>query len=173
MAMQDVSITVSDPDQDYLVQEDPMDVELVHNEDDEVIYSFGVPKIKVLKKYQDWCVLLLSRGTGPRALLQWVSENENKCFDFPELVYSSGSEVDGEEPSGKHERTREINPVLVNPHYSAYAQSLVLVARTPCFLKFLVHLRITVHCLVKGRHKPGTEIQLKSIVEGKECNTRA
>jgi release factor glutamine methyltransferase len=177
MAMQDISISIGEPVQveDTVVYGETIDPQVRVQEEEDETYSFGVPKIKVLRKFQNWCVLQLSRGTETRTLLQWISNNGSDCFDFPELVYSSDSEMDeGEdEPSLKRERTRVIDPVLANPHYSAYAQSLVLVARKPCFLKLLVDLRITVHCLVKGYHRPNSELQCRSSIGGKECRTKA
>jgi release factor glutamine methyltransferase len=176
MAMHDVSVSICDPDEESLNYGEMMDISMSVQEEEGDAYSFGVPKIKVLRKFQDWCVIQLSRGTGPRALLQWISENKTKCFDFPDLVSSSDSDVDeGDEYQQEHKRrrTRDINPVLANPHYSAYAHSLVLVAREPSLLNRLVDLKVTVHCLVKGYHKPRCEIKCNNFIEGKERFTRA
>ena len=135
-------------------------------------HSFSVPNIMVMRKFQDWCVLqLLSRGVEPRTLLQWVSTNGSNCFDFPEPVYSDSEMVIGEDDSSR--RDREIDPVLANPHYSAYGRSLVLVARKPCVLKMLVDLRISVHCLIQGKHRPNSEIKCRSYIGGKEYQTNA
>ena len=133
------------------------------NEESFASYGGG-PSIKVFRKYRNWCVLQLSRGTGPRALEMWLSEHQNDCFlanhTRTQLDETYGdddnlSDIEDDMTNRKRKRERKAKPVLANPHYAAYAQSLVLCARNASFLEELNDLTITVHCLVKGFHKVG------------------
>jgi release factor glutamine methyltransferase len=187
MAMEDDNISISTntntPDHDIVKDHEILDVDmLVEDEDDET--SFGVPKIKVIRKnpeMDDWCIIQLSRGIGPRALLQWITANEDRCFSPLEAMDTNESETDSEDdpdqtiqtPPPKRIGTKEIKPVLANPHYSAYAKSLVLVARNRNVLKQLISLRVTVHCLVKGYQKPRSELLCRNEIAGGEYRTRA
>ena len=144
------------------------DSSMITETDNEESYDgyAGGPSIKVFRKYRDWCVLQLSRGTGPRALEFWLSEHQNDCFladntsiQLDEAYRDDDNLVDIEDDmaSRKRKRAGKARPVLANPDYAAYAQSLVLCARDASFLEELNDLTITVHCLVKGFHKVGCE----------------
>lgn len=141
--------------------------------------------IQVVKRYHDWCILSVARGKGPRALEEWIASNERLCFDQPSCSQSPCDDSLGDadhrcDEAGKGHVTnieqgdeRRLCPTLVNPHNAACAHSLVLATRHPSFLKELTYLRVTAHCLVKGHHPPGTELQLSNVIEGKSCRTDA
>jgi release factor glutamine methyltransferase len=137
-------------------------------------FNFGRPRVEVLKKFPEWSVLLVSRGTGPNTLLEWISGHRSECFDIPDLVYSSDSEV--ESPSSFQEqevKRNDFDPVLANPPSSTYAKTMVLVAKNPSVLAVLVNLKVTVHCLVKGRHTPQSVLDCETPLDGiKNCATR-
>jgi release factor glutamine methyltransferase len=181
MAMEDDS-----PYHEIIKDHGILDVDMLVEDDFETfgVPSFGVPKIQVLRKnpeIDNWCIIQVSRGIGPRALLQWITANEDRCFSPLEAMHTSESETDSEDdpdqpmqtPPPKRIRTKEIKPVLANPHYSAYAKSLVLVARNHNVLKQLMSLRVTVHCLVKGYQKPRSELLCRNEIAGGEYRTRA
>ncbi len=183
--MTDISVLLSNPED----LASPMDVDfsfaIAENAKDS--FSFGLPKnpIEVVKQYKDWCILSVTRGKGPRAVEEWIASNESLCFDPPVLEYSSGSEANSDKELDEEDQVSDleskavgidvlgISPVLVNPHNAACAHSLLLAARHPSLLSRLTYLRVTVHCLVRGYHKPGTEIQLSNVMEGKHCRTTA
>lgn len=179
--MEDVSISIYSPDnyspEHYSPEHEISDVEMLL-EDENADYSFGVPKIKVLRKFPDWSVLQLSRGTAPKALLQWISANTMQCFerDTKELLVEREVNVvkqneDQEynvhmvQPS-KKPRVQEDQeePVLASPHYADYASSLVLVARNATVAKTLTSLTTTVHALVQGYQKPGEQLPQRIFV---------
>ena len=178
MVKKDLTIVISSSDQeeesDYELHD--IDVEKINHAHD---LSFGVPNIQVIRGFQDWSVLQVSRGVGPRALLQWVEDNYYNCFIQSTFASSSGSKdqecSEHEHESATHKRKwiNEAQPVLASPHYSAYAISLVLVARTAGILKELRSVTVTVHCLVKGYYQPRNEIVCESNIDGSVFRTRA
>jgi HemK-like putative methylase len=96
--------------------------------------------IEVLEKRQRLCVLQVSRGSGPRAVEEWVHSNISICFDITD-------DSAAEQEEGRDQE----KPVLASQFYSAYAQSLVLFVRSVSDLAHLnKHVRLTVYCLVKG-----------------------
>lgn len=179
--MQDQSVVVSEPDE----LPPSMDIDLSFALPDYCgandSFSVSLPKnpIEVVKRYKDWCILSVSRGNGPRIVEQWIVANESQCFDRPALEYSSGSEGNSDREESDLQEDEEmlkincINPVLANPHNAACAHSLLLAARYPSLLKELTYIRVTVHCLVKGFHRPGTEIELANVMERRKCRTTA
>ena len=170
-------MVVSEPD-DQVDQPFPLSDQV----NESSFFSFSLPKnpIEVVKRYKDWCVLSVARGNGPRAVEKWIAVHEALCFEQPILAYggretnSTKGDPDEDEPGLKNGvQEPSIVPVLANPHNAACARALLLVARDPALLKDLTHLRITVHCLVKGHHRPGTEIQLSNIMDRRRCRTTA
>lgn len=192
--MSDVSVVLKEPDE-RMAAMDPIDFSFAMAHDANDSFSFSLPKgrIEVVKRYKNWCVLSVARGNGPRAVEEWISSNESLCFDHPLLAYSTCSDSDGNSDKGLNEADQEqeqeqelkpsiqttgeddvvISPVLVNPHNAACAHSLLLAARHPSCLQQLRYLRVTAHCLIKGYHRPGTEIQLANVMEGRRCRTTA
>lgn len=167
--MKDLAIAVHEPDE-TLTHGTPSRPQ---HEDSNGSGSLVLHKpIQVLKRYPDWCVLVVARGNGPRVVEEWVSSNYSDCFS----VQVAGNVVPNQKkPKTDSETANRVDftPVLANPHNSACAQSLVLVPRHPSFLKRLTHLSVKAHCLVKGRFSPGTTIQISSTVEKKRCETFA
>jgi HemK-like putative methylase len=178
----EISVIVSEPGDQKMTS---MDIDLSFAlpdgvNDDDSFFSVDLPKnkIEVVKRYKDWCILSVTRGNGPRVVEEWILSNESQCFDRPALAYSSDSETNSDREKEREEQDLQdegacTNPVLANPHNAACAHSLILAARHPSLLKELTYLRVTVHCLVKGYHPPGTEIQFSNIIERRKCQTRA
>lgn len=127
----------------------------------------GVSSIQVIQRYSYFCVLQISRGTGPRALEEWVAINEAICFAPNHHLHDEESSSSSCRKKGKPEK-----PVLASPHYSAYAQSLVLIARRPQYLEHLRKVTLTIHCLVQGNLKQGTRLQWNDVIDGKKCAIR-
>jgi HemK-like putative methylase len=177
MTMCDV---MSTPGPEAMSDVDLTDTSVMVLMEDESLSSPGAPKINVLRKYRDWCILSLSRGTGVEAVEQWLSGHQRECFT-PQIRCESRSgsddssnDDDEDDPAcRKRKRSRVQSPVLVSPLDSAYAQSLVLVARTPSLLANLEELTLTVHCLVQGYLKPRNGIVCCSRLDDRECTTRA
>jgi release factor glutamine methyltransferase len=127
----------------------------------------GVSSIQVIQKYSNTCVLQVSRGTGPRALEEWIAVNQAICF-APNHCSSSRHDEKSSSQS-RRKKPKPEKPVLASPHYSAYAQSLVLIARRPQYLEHLHKVTLTIHCLVKGNLKQGTRLQWTVVINGNKC----
>ena len=165
---------------------DLADISMTTAGDDEesFVSNAGGPSIRIRARYRDWCVLQLSRGTGPRALELWLQEHQKDCFLFysgnsSKTNQSQGSSDDefndgtDDMARRKRQRTEKANkPVLANPHYAAYAQSLVLCTRKSSFINELKELTVTVHCLVKGYHEPRSGQYLFGKFDGKLSGIR-
>mmetsp|Transcript_93242 Transcript_93242/g.269300 ORF Transcript_93242/g.269300 Transcript_93242/m.269300 type:complete len:515 (+) Transcript_93242:395-1939(+) len=159
---EDISVVVNPPDEVMTAAE--IDLSFAYKADaDDDSFSFSLTNrpIEVVKRYENWCVLSVARGNGPRAVEEWIANNESSCFE--------SKRGDLQESS-----TPETNlPAIANPHNAAVAHSLLLVARNQSFLQELQDIRVTVHCLVKGYFAPGTEIKLVNSMEGRLCQTNA
>jgi release factor glutamine methyltransferase len=92
----------------------------------------GRPTILLRQRFHDnkLAILEVSRGTGPRALQEWLNEQEEGC----------GFLLAGP------------------PHYSAYAKSLVLIAQSDA-LTDIVSYKMYTHGLVKGYVEDAIEIK--------------
>jgi HemK-like putative methylase len=181
--MEAVSVVVTEPD-----VASGFDIDLlfgIPGDTSNESFHFDLPHapIEVIKRYKDWCVLSVARGNGPRRVEEWILANESLCFEEPMLSFSRESKESSEQEDHLDEMAhstsqaakvvRQIVPVLANPHNAAYAHSLVLAPRHAALLKDIAYLRVIVHCLVKGYHKPGGAIELTSTIVGKNCCTRA
>jgi HemK-like putative methylase len=108
--------------------------------------------ITVVKQYEDYCVLLVTRGVGgPQELLKWLrGHDESQCF-----VKTPSVETPCDDDASIN--TCSSQAVLVSPHCKAYARSLVLVARDKTSLQRVTRLQLSMHCLCQGYIQPNTE----------------
>jgi len=182
--MEEVSVVITEPE---LVPGIEIDTSYATPTSDgqSEVHTFDLPSapIEVVKTYQDWCVLSVTRGNGPRRVEEWILANKGSCFGET----TSSVDEDSEGNMGQQDVHNDLSdsksnvapiavpvtPVLANPHNATYAHSILLAPRDPDLLNKLTYLRVIVQCLVKGYHKPGSTIELEGTIVGRKCRTKA
>ena len=106
-------------------------------------------KITILQKYDDCCVLKLTRGVGPRMIQEvWLPKQKEAVLFLAA-------------PSSINDDALAVSAVQVNAHYKAYARGLVLVARDKSVAKRTRNLTVTIQCLCEGWFEPSSETVLR------------
>ena len=130
-------------------------------------YKVGESTIEILKKFESFAILQVSRGLGPRALQEWLIANTSLCFPtapgsdketFPadNTPTDTGLSDKYKQQQERKERASR-TPVVASHHYRAYWRGLVLVAANPTVLDQITGLSLTTHCLVRGHWLVGQE----------------
>ena len=151
--------------------------------DDDTDYA-GKPKIDVIQKHENYCILKIFRGMGTRAVEVWLhGQYEHELFAEVPIQNIREAKTDQKFQDPEHDnpkkRKRQVlpvlakNAVLAHPHYSAYARSLLLVARNKEVLKKIADLQLTIHCLVKGHRKPPNELLVLKKLDNHDCCIKA
>jgi release factor glutamine methyltransferase len=115
--------------------------------------------ITVVKQYEEYCVLQVTRGVGgPQELLKWLrGQDGSQCFvtvPSVKIPPPCGIITIRDDDNARIIRSQA---VLGSPHCKAYAQSLVLVARDKNWLERVTRLQLTFQCLCQGYIQPNTE----------------
>ena len=104
---------------------------------------------------QDFAIVQASRGMGPRALEIWFQ-------DHSDMVWPD----DDDDDNTSDNPTKGIKIRVLSPHYRAYLQNLVLVAKDKESLKQSPSFTITMHAVIQGIPQ---EDDLASLAE-KDCH---
>ncbi|CAB9511037.1 HemK methyltransferase family member 1 [Seminavis robusta] len=144
------------------------------------------PDISVVQKYEDYCVLLVTRGFGgPQEIQKWLrGQEESACFrnatdtvaaiekPCPATTVANGGQNTAASQESNNNHTMIRNAVLLNYHCKAYARGLVLAARNKSAAQLVSHVQLTVQCLCKGYLKPQEEQQLEHTLGKTDCQLR-
>lgn len=144
--------------------------------------------VQILLRDEDhgrFAILQVGRGMGPRALeeyLKTVQQEDRRDGQQVSRLFGA-SHHRGPNPGAEEE-----HPVLVNPFYSAYSQSLVLVMASKRYLQDLrgpeyeqslpnsswrseAAVQMTVQCLVEGTVSTEMTLYDKDTSRYRHCNT--
>eukprot|EP00977_Amphora_coffeiformis_P026274 scaffold25307_cov168-Amphora_coffeaeformis.AAC.7 len=95
---------------------------------------------------QDFAIIQISRGMGPRALEHWFQLHSDKVWQDDEDDEDDGGDTSDDDGINKGSITIRI----LTPHYRAYLQNIVLVARDKERAKRLQSFTITMHAIIQG-----------------------
>ena len=99
-------------------------------------------------RYQshDFAILQISRGMGPRALERWFQLHGGAVWQKYDGIDGDTRYDDGIDGKGAN----KVRVRISSPHYRAYLQNLVLVARDSECAKRLRSFTITMHAIIQG-----------------------
>ena len=129
--------------------------------------------IAVVKKYVDYCILQVSRGVGPRTIGDvWLPVQAESDLFLP-LAVGDGGEADTTTTTATTTTLFATHALQVSPHYKAYAQGLVLIARDLAAAHRVTAVTLTVHALCQGYFAPGSDTHLHHQLHASTKNIHA